>query len=87
MMSASRRVLSASLLGVVASALAVGMALSGRASWLEAIGFVTGAVCVWLTVKEHVWNFPIGLANVTAFSIVFFQARLFADAGLQVIDT
>lgn len=52
---------------------------------LEAISFVTGALCVWLVVRENVWNFPIGLLNVATFSIVFFQSRLFADAGLQVV--
>ena len=52
---------------------------------LEAVSFVTGALCVWLVVRENVWNFPIGLLNVTTFSIVFFQSRLFADAGLQVV--
>ena len=52
---------------------------------LEAFSFVTGALCVWLVVRENVWNFPIGLLNVATFSIVFFQSRLFADAGLQVV--
>lgn len=52
---------------------------------LEAISFVTGALCVWLVVRENVWNFPIGLVNVATFSIVFYQSRLFADAGLQVV--
>lgn len=52
---------------------------------LEAISFVTGALCVWLVVRENVWNFPIGLLNVATFSIVFFQSRLFADAGLQIV--
>ncbi|BBO35610.1 nicotinamide riboside transporter PnuC [Lacipirellula parvula] len=72
-------------LGAAAAALAVTMALLGRATWLEAASFVTGTVCVWLTVKESVWNFPIGLLNVATFSVVFFQSRLFADAGLQII--
>ena len=52
---------------------------------LEAVSVVTGAVCVWLTVRENVWNFPIGLANVATFCVVFFGARLYADAGLQVV--
>jgi hypothetical protein len=43
---------------------------------LEAVSVVTGAVCVWLTVRENVWNFPIGLANVATFCVVFFAARL-----------
>ena len=52
---------------------------------LEAVSFVTGALCVWLVVRENVWNFPIGLLNVATFSIVFFQSKLYADAGLQVV--
>ncbi len=57
----------------------------GLTTVLEAVSFVTGALCVWLVVRENVWNFPIGLLNVATFSIVFFQSRLFADAGLQVV--
>lgn len=52
---------------------------------LEAVSFVTGALCVWLVVRENVWNFPVGLLNVATFGVVFFQSRLFADAGLQVV--
>jgi len=58
---------------------------TGVTSPLEAVSVVTGAICVWLTVRENVWNFPIGLANVATFCVVFFHARLFADAGLQVV--
>jgi nicotinamide mononucleotide transporter len=39
---------------------------------------------VWLAVRENVWNFPIGMANVAAFFVLFLQTRLYADAGLQV---
>jgi nicotinamide mononucleotide transporter len=74
-----------SCLTVVVSVIALIMALHSYASWLEAISFVTGAICVWLTVKESVWNFPISLANVATFFIVFARAHLFADAGLQVV--
>jgi len=70
---------------IVTTVLSAWMAATHRATWLEAFSFVTGAVCVWLTVKENVWNFPISLINVVAFAIVFAKAQLFADAGLQVI--
>jgi nicotinamide mononucleotide transporter len=72
-------------LTVVASAVSIWLHLLDRATWLEVFSFVSGALCVWLTVKENVWNFPISLANVIAFAFVFFEARLFADAGLQVV--
>lgn len=57
----------------------------GLSTPLEAAGVVTGAVCVWLTVRESVWNFPVSLANVSLFCVLFFGARLYADAGLQVV--
>jgi len=50
---------------------------------LEAVGFVTGAWGVWLTVKENIWNWPIGIANVITYIFVYWKARLFADMGLQ----
>lgn len=54
-------------------------------SWMEVLGFVTGGICVWLTVREHLWMWPIGLANNVAFFVLFWQGRLFADAWLQVV--
>lgn len=75
------------LAALTASVAAVGafMAATGRASALEAVAFATGAVCVWLTVKESVWNFPIGLVNTAGYSVVFYEARLFGDASLNVV--
>ncbi len=51
----------------------------------EAWGFATGGVCVWLVVREHLWNWPIGLANNVVFFVLFFQGRLYADTGLQIV--
>jgi nicotinamide mononucleotide transporter len=72
-------------LTLATAALAGVMLWQEKTSWLEAASFVTGAVCVWLTVKENVWNFPLGLVNVTTFCVVFFKSHLFADASLQVV--
>jgi nicotinamide mononucleotide transporter len=51
----------------------------------EALGFVTGAACVYLVVRQSVWNFPLGIANNIFFLILFVNAKLYGDAGLQLI--
>lgn len=72
-------------LTVCVAALALVMVGQGRASPLEAVSFATGAVAVWLVVKENIWNFPIGIVNTAGYSVVFFQARLYGDASLNVV--
>lgn len=54
-------------------------------SWVEVLGFVTGALCVWLAVRENVWTFPIGIANNVVFVALFVPAGLYVNAGLQVV--
>jgi nicotinamide mononucleotide transporter len=60
---------------------------SGRwqLSTTEALGFATGGACVWLCVREHLWNWPLGLANNAVFFALFWHSRLYADMGLQLV--
>ncbi|HEX6042109.1 nicotinamide riboside transporter PnuC [Longimicrobium sp.] len=81
----SRQTALLATLTTAVAVLAVAGVRLGLSTWLEAASVVTGAVCVWLTVRESVWNFPISLANVSLFCVLFFQSRLFADAGLQAV--
>lgn len=73
------------ILTAVVAAVAGVMIRLGHASVLEGVSFVTGAACVWLTVRANIWNFPIGLLNTATFSVVFFEARLYGDAALQIV--
>ena len=73
------------VLTIVVVALGAAMVALGRASALEAVSFATGAVAVWLVVKESIWNFPISILNTAGYSVVFFQARLYGDAALNVV--
>jgi nicotinamide mononucleotide transporter len=54
-------------------------------SWTEFLGFITGAICVWLCVKENVWNWPTGIANNIFYIVVFWASGLYADSLLQWI--
>lgn len=51
----------------------------------DLLGFVTGLLCVWLTARANVWNFPTGILNSAILGFVFLQQRLFADASLQIV--
>ncbi|MFD7084304.1 nicotinamide riboside transporter PnuC [Streptomyces sp. NPDC002181] len=54
-------------------------------SWTEILGFATGALCVWLVARQHVANWPIGIANNVFFIVLFARSGLYADAGLQIV--
>ncbi|HLW83832.1 MAG TPA: nicotinamide riboside transporter PnuC [Candidatus Sulfotelmatobacter sp.] len=54
-------------------------------TWTEILGFVTGAASVLLAVRESAWNWPVGIANNIFFLILFWKAKLYADAVLQIV--
>lgn len=74
--------------GIAVLALSLSLVICAWTRWLpldrtEAFGFATGAICVWLATKENLWSWPIGLANNLVFAVLFWNARLFGDLGLQ----
>lgn len=76
------------LLAVVACSMLVLVLTAFRLwpiGWLEAWGFITGGICVWLSVRENVWTWPVGITNNLVFLVLFWQGRLFADASLQIV--
>jgi len=53
-------------------------------SLLEIIGVITGILCVYLAAKNNIWNWPIAIVSVGIYIIIFLEAKLYADTGLQV---
>ena len=61
------------------------ISLSGLiTSPLEILGFLTGAICVYLNTRQNVLGWFFGIVNAVLYVAVFWQVRLYADVGLQV---
>ena len=54
------------------------------ANWIEIAGCVTTLLGIWLTTKRLLICWPITLAADVLYFVVFYQARLFSDALLQI---
>src|SRR5277367_1859535 len=54
------------------------------ANWLEIAGTITTLVGIWLTTRRILACWPVVLAADVIYLVVFYRARLFSDALLQV---
>ena len=50
---------------------------------LEIVAVAVTLLAVWLTAREVIWCWPLALVSVTLYAIIFYQAKLYADMGLQ----
>ncbi len=53
-------------------------------SLLELIGVLFGLLTVYFSVKQNILTWPTGIVSVSAFGILFFEIKLYADMCLQV---
>lgn len=53
-------------------------------SHLEFWATITGGLAVWLSAKENVWSWVIGLVNVCLAFVMFYQSQLYPDMFLQI---
>ena len=54
-------------------------------SALEIVAALFGVVSVFLSVRQNIWSWPTAIVNVGLYIFVFYQAKLYADTGLQVV--
>ena len=59
------------------------MDILAQLNYVEVFGVLTALLCVWLYTRQHVWSWPLTIVSATLYIVVFFQARLYADMGLQ----
>ena len=55
-----------------------------QTSWLEWIGNIAGFICIYLAAKENIWNWPVSIISVIAYSFLFYEHKLYGDTGLQI---
>ncbi|HLL68528.1 MAG TPA: nicotinamide riboside transporter PnuC [Micromonosporaceae bacterium] len=60
-------------------------AFGAPTTWAEVLGFGTGLLTVWLVVRQHIANWPLGIANVLLLLVVFVSVGLYADGALQIV--
>ncbi len=53
-------------------------------SCLEFVAVLFGIAGVYLSILEKISNWPIGIVNVALYALLFWQQRLYANAGLQI---
>ena len=51
---------------------------------IEVAAALLGVINVLLVVRRSVWNYPFGIAMVALYFFVFFYAKLYSDALLQI---
>src|SRR6476620_599601 len=51
----------------------------------EIVAAVFGVISVFLSVRQNIWSWPTAIVNVGMYTVLFYQTRLYADMGLQVV--
>jgi nicotinamide mononucleotide transporter len=51
---------------------------------IEIIATLLGIVSVGLLVRQNIWCWPTGIVMVSLYILIFYDARLYSDMGLQV---
>jgi nicotinamide mononucleotide transporter len=50
----------------------------------EIVAVVLGLISVYLTTRQNVWCYPLGIISVFIYIFIFYDVKLYADMGLQV---
>ncbi|MEA4904749.1 MAG: nicotinamide riboside transporter PnuC [Petrimonas sp.] len=54
-------------------------------NWIEPVAAAFGVLSVWFARKENILVFPFGIINVLIYVYICFAARLYANAGINVV--
>lgn len=51
---------------------------------IEIIAVLLGLANIALIIRRSMWNFPFAIVMVSLYAVIFFEAKLYSDAGLQI---
>lgn len=51
---------------------------------VEITASVLGFICVFLAIRQNIWNFPVAIASTVLYVFIFFEAKLYSDTILQL---
>lgn len=51
----------------------------------EIVAAISSAICVWLLARNHPLGWWVGLVGIVAYAWIFYESKLYADAGLQAV--
>jgi nicotinamide mononucleotide transporter len=52
---------------------------------LELVSFVLSVITVFLNIRQNHWAWLFAIASSAAYGVVFYNSRLYGDAGLQAV--
>lgn len=55
------------------------------ASLLEIVSFILSVITVWLNIRQTHWAWLFAILSSATYGVVFIEARLYGDAGLQLV--
>lgn len=53
-------------------------------NWIEIFGAIAGIAYIYLSIKENILLWPVGLVTTIVYIYVFFVSKFYADMSLQV---
>jgi nicotinamide mononucleotide transporter len=53
-------------------------------SWVELIATIAGIIAVWLSAREHITSWSVGIINIIFSFFLFFKTGFYSDAFLQI---
>jgi nicotinamide mononucleotide transporter len=53
-------------------------------TWVEMLAFVLSLAMVWLNIRVNAWAWPLAIAASLLYCLLFWDARLYGEASLQI---